>query len=89
MMVELDVANLNGVLAPGMYPTVDWPLSSSDGLLFVPSSSVVTTTERTFVILSRNGHAHWVNVKKGLHPGSRSRLWVILVREIGREAGYR
>jgi RND family efflux transporter MFP subunit len=65
MMVELDVANSNGVLAPGMYPTVDWPVSSAGDLLFVPSSSVVTTTERTFVIVSRNGRAHWVNVKKG------------------------
>jgi RND family efflux transporter MFP subunit len=65
MMVELDVNNKNGELAPGMYPTVDWPVSSAGDLLFVPASSVVTTTERTFVITMQNGRAHWVNVQKG------------------------
>ena len=81
MMVELDVSNADGALAPGMYPTVDWPVASSGDLMFVPTTSVVSTTERTFVITSQNGHAHWVDVKKGsafgeqvsirgdLHPG--------------------
>lgn len=71
MMVELDVLNGNGSLAPGMYPTVDWPVSSGDDLLFVPSSSVVTTTEHTFVITSVNGGAHWVNVRKGPASGEQ------------------
>src|SRR5215469_2970971 len=65
MMVELDAYNKDGSLAPGMYPTVDWPVSSAEPLLLVPSTSVVTTTERTFVITSVNGHAHWVDVRKG------------------------
>jgi len=71
MMVELDVVNGDGSLAPGMYPTVDWPVSSGDTLLFVPNSSVVTTTERTFVITSINGRAHWVNVRKGPASGEQ------------------
>ena len=71
MMVELDVLNGDGSLAPGMYPTVDWPVSSGDSLLFVPNSSVVTTTERTFVITSINGRAHWVNVRKGPASGEQ------------------
>lgn len=71
MMVELDVQNANGELAPGMYPTVDWPLTSSEGALFVPATSVVTTTERTFVITSANGRAHWVNVTKGPSAGDQ------------------
>jgi membrane fusion protein (multidrug efflux system) len=71
MMVELDVLNADGSLAPGMYPTVDWPVSSGDNLLFVPASSVVTTTERTFVITSLNGRAHWVNVRKGAMSGEQ------------------
>ena len=71
MMVELDVMNPAGELAPGMYPTVDWPVSSADALLFVPSTSVVTTTERTFVITPQNGRAHWVNVTKGPAAGEQ------------------
>ena len=65
MMVELDAYNKDGTLAPGMYPSVDWPISSAESLLLVPSTCVVTTTERTFVITSVNGHAHWVDVRKG------------------------
>jgi membrane fusion protein, multidrug efflux system len=65
MMVELDAYNKDGTLAPGMYPTVDWPVSSAQPLLLVPPTSVVTTTERTFVITSLNGKAHWTNVRKG------------------------
>jgi len=65
MMVELDVYNKDNTLAPGMYPTVDWPVSAGENLLFVPGTSVVTTTERTFVIASINGKAHWIDVRKG------------------------
>jgi membrane fusion protein (multidrug efflux system) len=69
MMVELDVYNKDGSLAPGMYPTVDWPVSAGENLLFVPTTSVVTTTERTFVITLINGKAHWVDVRKGPAAG--------------------
>jgi|KBSMisStaDraftv2_1062788.scaffolds.fasta_scaffold03239_5 membrane fusion protein, multidrug efflux system len=65
MMVELDAYNKDGTLAPGMYSSVDWPVSSAQQQFVVPSTSVVTTTERTFVITSLNGRAHWVNVRKG------------------------
>jgi RND family efflux transporter MFP subunit len=69
MMVELDISDKT--LAPGMYPTVDWPVSSNDVSLFVPNTSVVTTTERTFVIEAVNGHAHWVDVRKGAAAGEQ------------------
>jgi RND family efflux transporter MFP subunit len=69
MLVELDVSNANGTLAPGMYPTVDWPVSSQGEVLLVPTTSVVTTTQRTFVIASTNGHARWIDVRKGSASG--------------------
>jgi membrane fusion protein, multidrug efflux system len=69
MMVELDVYNKDESLAPGMYPTVDWPVGAGENLLFVPAMSVVTTTERTFVITQINGKAHWVDVRKGPAAG--------------------
>jgi membrane fusion protein, multidrug efflux system len=69
MAIELDVANRDGSLAPGMYPTVKWPVRRSRPSLFVPKTSVVTTTERTFVIRNRNGRAEWVDVKKGVDEG--------------------
>ncbi len=69
MAIELDVMNRDGSLAPGMYPTVNWPVRRSRPSLFVPQTSVVTTTERTFVIRDQNGHAAWVDVKKGVTEG--------------------
>jgi membrane fusion protein (multidrug efflux system) len=67
--VELDVLNRDGSLAPGMYPSVKWPVRSSRTALYVPSSSVVSTTERTFVIRAKDGKAQWVNVKTGPAEG--------------------
>jgi len=69
MAVELDVFNRDGSLSPGMYPAVKWPIRGSKPLLLVPKTSVVTTTERTFVIRDRNGRAEWVNVRKGTAEG--------------------
>ena len=69
MAVELDVMNRDGSLAPGMYPTVKWPFRRSKPALFVPRTSVVTTTERTFVIRDQNGQAEWVDVRKGMTEG--------------------
>ena len=69
MPVELDVFNRDGTLAPGMYPSVKWPVRREHPALFVPKTSVVTTTERTFVIRSQNGHAEWLDVKKGAAEG--------------------
>ena len=65
MPVELEVQNPRMELSPGMYPEVVWPARAGQAKsLVVPSTAVVTTTERTFVIRSRNGKAEWVNVKK-------------------------
>src|SRR5260221_13305396 len=33
------------------------------------ASSVVATTERTFVVRNQNGHAEWVDVRKGAGEG--------------------
>jgi membrane fusion protein, multidrug efflux system len=69
MAVELDFTNRDGALAPGMYPSVKWPVRGQAAVLWVPKTSVVTTTERTFVIRDHAGRAEWVDVKKGAAEG--------------------
>ena len=69
MAVELDVFNRDNSLSPGMYPSVKWPVRRAHPSLWAPKTAVVTTTERTFVILNRNGRAEWVNVVKGTADG--------------------
>jgi len=70
MAVELDVANNDGRLAPGTFCQVRWPIRRSGLSLFVPSGSVATTTDRTFVVRIRGGKAEWVDVKTGLTSGT-------------------
>lgn len=69
MAVELDVRNGDGSLAPGMFPSVAWPVRRQAAALLVPKTAVVTTTERTFVVRERDGRAEWVDVRKGATVG--------------------
>jgi RND family efflux transporter MFP subunit len=69
MPVELDVANPNGRLAAGMYPSVKWPVHGSQKVLLVPLTSIVNTSERSFVIRVQDGLVEWVDVKRGPSHG--------------------
>ncbi|MGE5361371.1 MAG: efflux RND transporter periplasmic adaptor subunit [Bacteroidales bacterium] len=69
MAVELDVNNKDGRLAPGTFCQVQWPIRRPDPSLFVPASSVASTTDRTFVVRVRDGKAEWVDVRTGLASG--------------------
>ena len=69
MAVELDVTNSRGQLTPGTFATVEWPVRRTAPSLFVPSTSVASTTDRTFVIRVRGGKTEWVDVRTGLTSG--------------------
>lgn len=69
MPVEMDVDNSSDLLAPGMFPEVEWPVQRAELTLFAPASSVVTTTEFTFVIRVRQETVEWINVRKGQAVG--------------------
>jgi membrane fusion protein, multidrug efflux system len=70
MAVELDVVNSDGRLAPGTFCQVRWAIRRPAPSLFVPSASVATTTDRTFVIRIRGGKTEWVDVRPGLTSGA-------------------
>jgi membrane fusion protein, multidrug efflux system len=65
MLVELEVGNPKLMLASGMFAEVQWPVSRTGMSLFVPTSAVVRTSERQFVVRLRNGVAEWVDVRRG------------------------
>jgi hypothetical protein len=44
---------------------VQWPISRAQASLFVPTTAVVRTSERQFVVRVRNGVAEWVDVRRG------------------------
>jgi membrane fusion protein, multidrug efflux system len=70
MPVELDVANPDQTLAPGMFPTVLFPVARPSPTLFVPNSAVARTMEADFVICVRDGRAGRVSVKTGASDGN-------------------
>jgi membrane fusion protein (multidrug efflux system) len=75
MAVELDVVNGDGRLAPGTFCQVRWPVHRGQPSLFVPATSVASTTDRTFVVRIRNGRTEWVDVKTGLASGSLTEVF--------------
>lgn len=70
MAVELDVDNADGRLAPGTFCQLRWPLRRTAPSLFVPTASVASTTDRTFVVRIRDGKTEWVNITTGLTAGT-------------------
>ncbi|MCX6603659.1 MAG: efflux RND transporter periplasmic adaptor subunit [Acidobacteria bacterium] len=69
MPVELEVANANGALSPGMYAEAVWPARRAKLSILVPPTAVVTTTEKVFVIRNTDGKAEYVPVTKGAAAG--------------------
>lgn len=63
--MEADVMNTDGRLSPGMYADVLVYSKGNPNGLTVPRSAVVTSTERKYVIVVRDGKAVKVNVDTG------------------------
>ncbi len=70
MPVELDVKNADSLLAPGMFPSVSWPVRRPQSSLIVPQSALLRSMQGTFVIRVRNGITEWVTVKPGVNMGN-------------------
>jgi multidrug efflux pump subunit AcrA (membrane-fusion protein) len=64
--IEIDVANKNGQLKPGMYAEVKIPMVSGAKSLLVSNSAIVRSTEKEYVIAVRDGKANLVDIKEGL-----------------------
>jgi len=64
--IELDIPNKSGVLSPGMYADVILKAKGNAKALIVPKSAVVTSTERKFVIVVREGKTVRVDVSTGI-----------------------
>jgi membrane fusion protein (multidrug efflux system) len=75
MPVEVDFSNPEHLIFPGMYPSVLWPVRERRPALLVPVSSIVTTTERVFVIRDNRGRAQWVNVRRGASMGDNVEVY--------------
>lgn len=62
---EIDVFNAQHLLKPGMYAQVLLPLSGNAEALIVPHASIVTSTERKYVIMIKDGKTKWIDIAEG------------------------
>jgi len=73
--IEMDVANNDKKLLPGMVAEVNVPLPSQDSTFIVPESAVVNSTESVFVIRVINNKAEWVHVKTGRDANGKMEIY--------------
>ena len=76
--IEADVTNDKGVFKPGMYAEVSLPVNGDADAFVVPKSAVVTTTERKYIVVDRDGSAHWVDVSLGNDDGDSTEVFGML-----------
>jgi multidrug efflux pump subunit AcrA (membrane-fusion protein) len=69
LLVEVDVANPDGLLLPGAYSSVHLTLPASAGSLTVPSNTLLFRREGLRVAIVRDGRAQLVPVTIGRDSG--------------------
>lgn len=65
MIAEFDVPNASHELKAGMYADVQMPIERTTKTLFVPTTAVVNSSEKMFLIKVADNRAQWVSVQKG------------------------
>ena len=71
MLVEVDLANEDNSLMPGMYADVRLTAKSAADHIQVPDDALVFRDNKTYLPIVRNGHLHLVEVKLGRDDGYR------------------
>ena len=72
---EFEVPNESRLLKAGSYADVKLHLLRPKLSLIVPSSAIVTTLERKFVIKVSGEEAQWVDVRSGFNLGDRQEVF--------------
>lgn len=72
---EFNVPNSDHQLLPGSYSDVKLHFIRGQKSFVVPTSAVVTTLERKFVIKVSNGVTKWVDVRGGFNMGDKQEIF--------------
>lgn len=73
--MEIDVMNKDGLLTPGMYADVVLYSKGDPNAFSVPKSAVVSSTERKYVLLVRNGRSVKIDVSTGNETADRVEVY--------------
>ncbi len=69
MLVEVDLANEDGTLYPGMYATADFTVAMGTGAPMVPDDALVFRDGKVYVPVVRNNQLHLAEVTLGYDNG--------------------
>jgi membrane fusion protein (multidrug efflux system) len=72
---EFEVRNENNTLKPGSFASVTLNVYRKDDSFLVPSSTVVTTLEKKFVIKVSGDSTRWIDVSQGLNLGDKTEIF--------------
>ncbi|MEZ0484931.1 efflux RND transporter periplasmic adaptor subunit [Fibrella aquatica] len=73
--IEIDVDNASRKLRPGMFAELILSANGAPGALAVPTSAVITSTERQYVIKVQDGKAHYVDIRRGQQSGNMQEVF--------------
>ena len=73
--MEVDVYNNNYMLSPGMFVEVQLFTKGNPNAMALPKSAVITSTERKYVIVVRDGKAVKVDVHTGNDDGTQVEVY--------------
>ena len=73
--MEIDVFNKDAVLTPGMYADVVLYNKGNANALTAPTSAVVTSTERKYILLVKNGMIVKADVTTGNESGNKIEVY--------------
>lgn len=73
--IEADVFNKNDTFKPGMYVEAMLKVKSEVQSFVVPSSAIVTSTERKYVVAVQNGKAKFINISEGISSGGKTEVF--------------
>jgi membrane fusion protein, multidrug efflux system len=76
--LQMDVANKDKLLLPGMFAQVSLNMTNTDKVFIVPESAVTENTKQVFVIRVTYGKTEWVPVKRGRESDGNVEIFGIL-----------
>ncbi|RYC72112.1 efflux RND transporter periplasmic adaptor subunit [Spirosoma sordidisoli] len=73
--VEIDIDNRSRTLRPGMFAEIILSAAGTPGALAVPTSAVIASTERQYVIKVEDGRARHVPIRRGQKSGDMTEIF--------------
>ena|ERR1051326_794155 len=73
--IEIDVITNDNIIKPGMYAEVNIPLSTDASSFVVPSSAVITSTEKKYIITVKNKKTKFIDVRDGISKNDSTEIF--------------